>query len=128
MTTPDKCPAVNPNAPVAATDVLVTCDLARTTLYTLGPETMRLVLTHVDPPKPLTADYFEVNLTMDTPSAAAWASFTAGHLHAHIAFVRDDLVLEAPTIQEPVNSGQIALTTQTAPAADELARLAGRPE
>ncbi len=31
------------------------------------------------------------------------------------------------TTQEPVTSGQIALTTQTAPAADELARLAGQP-
>lgn len=128
MTTADKCPATNPDAPVAPADVLVTCDLARTNVYTLGPETMQLVLTRVDPPRPLTADYFEVNLTLDPSSAAAWASFTAGHTHAHIAFVRDDLVLEAPTIQEQVTSGQIALTTQTAPAADELARLAGQPE
>ncbi|OBF87448.1 preprotein translocase subunit SecD [Mycobacterium sp. 852002-51163_SCH5372311] len=127
MTTADKCPATNPNAPVAPTGVLVTCDLARTNLYTLGPETMQLTLTRVDPPTPLTADYFEVHLTMDPSSAAAWASFTTDHLHAHIAFVRDDLVLEAPTIQEPVTSGQIALTTQTAAAADELARLAGQP-
>jgi len=89
---------------------------------------MQLALTRVDPPTPLTADYFEVHLTMDPPSAAAWASFTADHLHAQIAFVRDDLVLEAPTLQEPVTSGHIALTTQTAPAADELARLAGQPE
>lgn len=128
MTAPDKCPATNPNAPTAPTDILLTCDLARTNLYTLGPEAMQLALTHVDPPKPLTADYFEVHLTMDPSSAAAWASFTAEHLHGHIAFVRDGLVLEAPTIQEPVTSGQIALTTQTAPAADELARLAGQPE
>ncbi|WP_169733604.1 hypothetical protein [Mycobacterium genavense] len=47
--------------------------------------------------------------------------------HAHIAFVRDDLVLEAPMIENQVTSGQIALTTQTAPAAAQLAQLAGRP-
>jgi hypothetical protein len=127
MTTPEKCPATNPGAPVAPTAILNTCDLARSTLYTLGPEAMQLVLTRVDPPKPLTADYFEVHLTMDADSATAWESYTREHLHGHIAFVRDELVLEAPTIQETVSSGQIALTTQTAPAADELARLAGQP-
>jgi len=126
-TTPDRCPATNPNAPVPPTNVLVTCDLARTTLYTLSPETMQLVLTHVDAPKSLTSDFYEVNLTMDPASATAWASFTAAHLHAHVAFIRDDLVLEAPIIEEQVTSGQIALTTQTAQAADQLAQLAGRP-
>jgi len=126
-TTPDKCPATNPNGPVAPTDVLVTCDLARTTVYTLGPQMMQLALTHVDAPKSLTADFYEVNLTMDPPSATTWASFTAAHLHAHIAFIRDDLVLEAPIIEEHVTSGQVALTTQTVQAADQLAGLAGRP-
>ena len=127
-TTPNKCPATNPDAPVAPTNVLVTCDLARTTVYTLGPETMRPVLTQVDPPKSMTSGFYEVSLTMDPPSAAAWAAFTAAHLHAHVAFIRDDLVLEAPIIKEQVTSGKIALTTQTAQAADQLAQLAGRPE
>jgi hypothetical protein len=126
-TTPNKCPATNPSAPVAPANVLVTCDLARTTLYTLGPETMRLALTHVDPPKALTSGYYVVSLTMDPPSAAAWAAFTAGHLQDHVAFIRDDLVLEAPIIEEQVTSGTIALTTQTAQAADQLAQLASRP-
>lgn len=127
VTAPDKCPATNPNAPLGPADVLTTCDLARTTLYTLGPEAIQLMLTRVDPPKPLTADYYEVNLRMDPASSSAWASFTADHLHTRIAFIRDDLVLEAPVIQEPVSSGQIALTTPTAQAADQLAQLAGRP-
>ena len=126
-TTPDKCPAMNPNAPAAPTDGLITCDLARTTRYTLGPEAMRLALTQVDPPKSLTAGFYEVLLTLDPPSATAWASFTAAHLHDHVAFIRDDLVLEAPMIEEQVTSGQIALTTQTVQAADQLAQMAGRP-
>ncbi len=126
-TTPDKCPATNPAAPAPPVNPLVTCDLARTTRYTLGPETLRLELTHVDPPKPLTSDFYEVNLTMDPASATAWATYTAAHPHAHIAFIRDDLVVEAPMIEEQVTSGQIALTTQTAQAAAELAELAGRP-
>ncbi|OBI80152.1 preprotein translocase subunit SecD [Mycobacterium sp. 1245805.9] len=126
-TTPNKCPATNAGSPVAPTSVLVTCDLARTTIYTLGPETMRLALTHVDPPASLTSGFFEVSLTMDPASAAAWATFTATHLQDHVAFIRDDLVLEAPIIVEPVTSGKIALTTQTAQAADQLAQLAGRP-
>ncbi len=125
-TTPDKCPATNPAAPAPPANPLVTCDLARTTRYTLGPETMRLELTHVDPPKPLTSDFYEVNLTMDPASATVWATYTAAHPHAHIAFIRDDLVMEAPMIEEQVTSGQIALTTQTAQAAAQLAQLAGR--
>ncbi|MCV7413426.1 preprotein translocase subunit SecD [Mycobacterium florentinum] len=126
-TTPDKCPATNPAAPAPSSGVLVTCDLTRTTRYTLGPEMMRLELTHVDAPKPLTADFYQVILTVDPASETAWAGFTAAHPHAHIAFIRDDLVLEAPMIQEQVTSGQIALTTQTAAAATQLAQLAGRP-
>lgn len=126
-TSPEKCPATNPAAPAPPDSVLVTCDLARTTRYTLGPETMRLGLTHVDAPKPLTADFFQVILTMDPASETAWAAFTAAHLHAHIAFIRDDLVLEAPMIEDQVSSGQIALTTQTAAAAAQLAQFAGRP-
>ncbi|WP_240491969.1 SecDF P1 head subdomain-containing protein [Mycobacterium alsense] len=125
--TPDKCPATNPAAPVAPANNLVTCDLARTTVYTLGPESMRLGLTHVDPPTSLTSGFYQVSLTLDPPSAAAWATFTAAHLHDHVAFVRDELVLEAPTIEEQVTSGKIALTTQSAQAADHLAQLAGRP-
>ena len=112
---------------MAPANVLVTCDLARTTLYTLGPETMRLALTHVDPPTSLTSGFYEVSLTMDPSSAAAWAAFTATHVHDHVAFIRDDLVLEAPIIEEQVTSGKIALTTQPAQAADQLAQLASRP-
>ena len=126
-TTPNKCPATNPSAPVAPANALATCDLARTTLYTLGPETMRLALTHVDPPASLTSGFYEVSLTMDPSSAAAWAAFTAAHLQDHVAFIRDDLVLEAPIIEERVTSGKIALTTETVQAADQLAQLAGRP-
>jgi hypothetical protein len=126
-TVPNKCPATNPSAPAAPANVLVTCDLAKTTLYTLGPETMRLALIHVDPPAALTSGFYEVSLTMDPVSAAAWSTFTGTHLQDHVAFVRDDLVLEAPIIVEPVTSGKIALTTQTAQAADQLAQLAARP-
>ncbi len=126
-TTPDKCPATNPNAPAAPTNVLTACDLARTTLYTLGPEAMRLGMTQVDPPKSLTAGFYEVLLTLDPPSATGWSSFTAAHLHDHVAFIRDELVLEAPMIEYQVTSGQIALTTQTIQTADQLAQLAGRP-
>lgn len=125
-TAPNKCPPTNLSALVPAANVLVTCDLARTTLYTLGPESMQLGLTHVDPPKPLTSDFYEVNLILNPASATAWASFTGQHLHDHIAFIRDDLVLEAPMIEQVVSFGQIALTTQTAQAADQLAQLAGR--
>jgi preprotein translocase subunit SecD len=112
---------------VAPGDVLVACDLAQTTRYMLAPEAMQLALTEVDPPRSPTSTFYEVNLTMDPPSAAAWAAFTAAHLHAHVAFTRDNLVLEAPVIEEQVASGKIALTTQTPQAADRLAQLARRP-
>ena len=84
-------------------------------------------VTHVDPAASLTSGFYEVSLTMDPSSAAAWAAFTAAHLQDHVAFIRDDLVLEAPIIEERVTSGKIALTTETAQGADQLAQLAGRP-
>lgn len=121
-----KCPATNPAAPVAPTAALTTCDLDKTTVYTLGPETLQLGLIHVDPPKSLTSDFYEVTLILDAASATAWAAFTAEHLKDHVAFIRDNLVVEAPIIEEPVSSGRIALTTQTARDADRLAQLAGR--
>lgn len=118
---------MGPNVPVAPTDALNTCDLARANVYTLGPEIMQLGLIHVDPPKALTADFYQVTLVLDPPSAAAWASFTAEHVKDHVAFIRDNLVLEAPIIEEQVTSGRIVLTTQTAEGAAQLAQLAGRP-
>jgi hypothetical protein len=121
------CPEMGPNVPVAPTDVLDTCDVGRTTVYTLGPETLGLGLIHVDPPRALTADFYEVTLVLDSPSSAAWASFTAAHVKYHVAFIRDNLVLEAPIIEEQVASGRIVLTTQTAEGATQLAQLAGRP-
>lgn len=126
-TTAGRCPATNPAAPAPPTATLTTCDLGKTTAYTLGPETLQLGLTHVDPPKSLTADFYEVTLTLDPASAAAWSAFTAAHLKDHVAFVRDDLVVEAPIIEDTVSSGRIALTTQTAQQADRLAQLVGRP-
>jgi hypothetical protein len=123
-TTPDKCPATNPGAPVAPSEVLLTCDLGRTTLFKLCPEALQLALTHVDPPRALP---YEVILTLDSPSATAWASFTAAHLHSHVAFIRDDLVLEAPIIEDRVTSERVAVTIQTAQATNQLAQLAGRP-
>ena len=122
-----KCPATDPNAPLKGTDVLTTCDIGRTTVYTLGPETMQLGLTQVEPPKSLTADYYELTLVLDAPSAAAWAAFTGAHLQDHMAFIRDNMVLEAPIIEQPAESGRIVLTTQTAQGAAQLAQLVGRP-
>lgn len=124
---PEKCPVTDPNGPAAPTDPLTTCDIGRSTLYTLGPESLQLGLVHVDPPKSLAAGFYDVTLILDPPSATAWASYTAAHLQDHVAFIRDDLVLEAPIIEDQVTSGRIALTTQTAEGADQLAQLAGRP-
>lgn len=126
-TTAEKCPAPDPNRPAAPGDALTACDMGRTTLYTLGPEAMQLGLTQVEAPKALTSNFYEVTLILTPPSATAWASFTAANLHDHMAFIRDNLVLEAPIIEEQVTSGRIALTTQTAEAADRLAQLASRP-
>nr|WP_231985641.1 preprotein translocase subunit SecD [Mycobacterium sp. E3247] len=126
-TSPQKCPATEPNHGVAPTDPLTTCDIGRTTLYMLGPETMQLGLLHVDPPRSLTAGFYDVTLSLDPSSATAWASYTGAHLQDHVAFIRDNLVIEAPIIEEQVTSGRIALTTQTAEGAAQLAQLAGRP-
>lgn len=127
-TTPaSTCPVLDPNAPVPPNGGLTTCDIGRNTIYTLGPETMQLGLISVDPPKSLTADFYQVTLVLDPPSTTAWATFTAAHLKDHMAFVRDNLVLDAPIIEEQVTSGRIVVTTQTAQGAAQLAQLAGHP-
>lgn len=118
---------MDPNAPLAPADVLTTCDIGRNTIYTLGPEAMQLGLIGVDPPKSLTADFYQVTLVLDPPSTTAWAGFTAAHLKDHVAFIRDNVVLDAPIIEEQVTSGRIVVTTQTAQGAAQLAQLAGRP-
>ena len=93
----------------------------------LGPETMQLGLIHVDPPKSLTANFYDVTLILDPPSAAAWASYTAAHLQDHVAFIRDNLVLEAPIIEEPVTSGRDRADHPNGSGGRQLAQLAGRP-
>jgi preprotein translocase subunit SecD len=126
-TMPEKCPATNPNAPVAATDVLTTCSLDRTFLYTLGPEALQLGLTQVDSPKSSRSGGYEVGLTLDASSATAWNAYMAAHLGTQVAFIRDDLVLDAPEIVETSTSGRILLTTRTAQEAGQVAQLVSRP-
>jgi hypothetical protein len=64
---------------------------------------------------------------MDPWSSAGWATYTAADLQDHVAFTRDDLVPEPPISEEQVMPGKIALTTQTAQVAEQLAQLVGRP-
>jgi hypothetical protein len=126
--TPDKCPPTNPNNPVAATDVLTTCSLDRTHLYTLAPQAMLLGLTYVDSPKPSeTSGSYEVSLTLDASSATAWTAFMAEHVGTQVGFIRDDVVLDAPMIQEASTSGRILLYARTSQQADQVAQLARRP-
>ena len=129
-TTPDKCPATNPNAPAAPTNVLTTCNLDRTTLYTLLPQAITLGLTHVDSPTPAVgangASYYEVYVTLDASSAAAWASYMAGHIGQEVAFIRDDLVLSVGGIVEPDTTGKIVLDAPTAQVAQQVIQLVNR--
>lgn len=117
---------MGPDAAVAPTDTLTTCDIGRANVYTLGPEIMQLGLAQVNPPKALTVDFYDVTLVLDPPSATAWASFTTAHVKDHVAFIRDNLVVEAPIIENEVTTGRIVLTTQTASGAAQLAQLVGR--
>jgi preprotein translocase subunit SecD len=90
---------------------------------------MKFGLTHVDSPKPEPNGFsgYEVEVTLDASSAAAWASYTAGHIGTGVAFIRDDLVISMGIIKESMTSDRTVLFAQTAQEADQVAQLAGRP-
>lgn len=120
-TLPEQCP---PPAPVPPGEILRTCDFARTALFTLGPEAVRLQLVRVDSLlSPITKAWL-VQVSMNTESATAFADFTQTQVGKQVAFVRASVVVSAPNIQEAISGDTLQLSGNLSEQqSQEMARL-----
>jgi hypothetical protein len=118
---PDMCP---PPAPVPPTVEMRTCDFARTALYTLGPEAVRLQLIRVDSLLSPITNAFLVQVSMNAESATAFADFTQTQVGKQVAFVRAGQVVSAPNIMEAMSGDTLQLSGNlTEEQSKEMARL-----
>lgn len=118
---PEDCPPPDPTPP---DQPMRTCDIARTAVYELGPEEVRLQLTDVDSFKnPLTNGY-TVQISMTNESAKEFIGFTAAHVGQQVALMRGGTVTWAPQITGPIDSRVLQLSGDVTPEqAREIARI-----
>ncbi len=57
-----------------------------------------------------TTGKIEVNVTMDTAGTKTWGDYTTGHVGKQVAIVLDGVVKSAPVVNEPIISGQTAIS------------------
>lgn len=121
VTTPDQCP---PPAPVPANQPMRICDIAKTAVYELEPEALRVQLVNVDSFKnPLTGVEL-VQMSMTNESAEQFSQFTAGQVGKQVAFVRAGTVVWGPKISAPIDGQVLQLSGELTPEqAKEIARM-----
>lgn len=121
VTTPDQCP---PPTPAPPDQPMRICDIARTAVYELQPEALRVQLTDVDSFRnPLTGVEL-VQMTMTNDSATEFGKFTAGQVGKQVAFVRGGTVVWGPKISAPIDGQVLQLSGELTPEqAKEIARM-----
>jgi hypothetical protein len=124
VATAEQCPREGPPPVAAPSDILSACDFKNTATYALGAQVMELQLTHVETAKSPMSQSDVVRLTMQWSSAAAFSTYTAGHVGEQLAFVRDGIVVFAPKITQQINSATLEISGDlTEEEADDVARL-----
>jgi hypothetical protein len=121
VTTPDQCP---PPTPAPPDQPMRICDIAKTAVYELQPEALRVQLTNVDSFRnPLTGAEL-VQMSMTNESAEQFGQFTAGQVGKQVAFVRAGTVVWGPKIGAPIDGQVLQLSGElTAEQAKEIARM-----
>jgi hypothetical protein len=121
VTTPEQCP---PPTPVPPDQPMRICDIAKTAVYELKPEALRVQLTKVDSfVNPLTGVQ-TVELSMTKDSSEKFAKFTGGQVGNQIAFVRAGTVVWGPKIGGPIEGEVLQLSGDLKPEqAKEIARM-----
>ena len=121
VTTPDQCPPPTPAPPEEPTRI---CDIAKTAVYELEPEALRVQLTNVDSFRnPLTGVEL-VQMFMTDESAQQFGQFTAGQVGKQVAFVRAGTVVWGPKISAPIDGQVLQLSGELTPEqAKEIARM-----
>jgi hypothetical protein len=121
VTTPDQCP---PPTPAPPDQPMRICDIAKTAVYELQPEALRVQLTNVDSFRnPLTGVEL-VQMSMTNESATQFGQFTAGQVGKQVAFVRGGTVVWGPKISAPIDGQVLQLSGELTPEqAKEIARM-----
>ena len=121
VTTPDQCPPANPVPPDKPMRI---CDIAKTAVYELSPEALKVQLTNVDSFKnPLTGVEM-VQMSMTNESAQQFTKFTEGQVGKQVAFVRGGTVVWGPKITAPIEGQVLQLSGDLTPEqAKEIARM-----
>ena len=121
VTTPDQCPPPTPAPPDQPTRI---CDIAKTAVYELEPEALKVQLVNVDSFKnPLTGVEL-VQMSMTNESAQQFGQFTAGQVGKQVAFVRAGTVVWGPKISAPIDGQVLQLSGELTPEqAKEIARM-----
>ena len=121
VTTPDQCPPPTPAPPDAPMRI---CDIAKTAVYELQPEALRVQLTNVDSFRnPLTGAEL-VQMSMTDESAKQFGQVTAGQVGKQVAFVRAGTVVWGPKISAPIDGQVLQLSGELTPEqAKEIARM-----
>ncbi|HEY7054337.1 MAG TPA: hypothetical protein VH496_19705 [Mycobacterium sp.] len=128
MRTPDQCPPEDQPPAAPPTDPLTTCDFMRNAAYVLGPQVMEVQLTHVATLKAPTSEFHVVRITMEKASADAFGAYTAQHVGSQVAFIRDNVVVFAPKISQPLTSEGLEISGDlTEQQASDMAALLRKP-
>jgi preprotein translocase subunit SecD len=121
VTTPDQCPPPTPVPPDAPMRI---CDIAKTAVYELQPEALRVQLTNVDSFKNPITGVELVQMSMTDESAQQFGQFTAGQVGKQVAFVRAGTVVWGPKISAPIDGQVLQLSGELTPEqAKEIARM-----
>jgi hypothetical protein len=106
VTTPDQCPPLPvdpPDRPIRA------CDFAKTAVYELGPEALRVDLTNVGAFRnPLTGKEM-VQMFMTAESAERFSQYSGDQVGKQVAFVRGGTVVWGPKISGPIDGEVLQL-------------------
>jgi hypothetical protein len=124
VASPEQCQPAPPPPPSPPAEPLSTCDVEQKAQYQLGPEALRLNITGASSIKLPMSEFYAVQLTMDQSSGTSFGQYTGTQVGKQVAFVRDGVVLVAPTIGAPLDGESLQLSgSLSAATAETIARM-----
>jgi hypothetical protein len=124
VASPEQCQPAPPPPPSPPAEPLSTCDVEQKAQYQLGPEALRLNITGASSIKLPMSEFYAVQLTMDQSSGTSFGQYTGTQVGKQVAFVRDGIVLAAPSIGAPLDGESLQLSgSLSAATAETIARM-----
>lgn len=120
----EQCKPGPPPPPAPSAQPATTCDVERKAFYELGPVGVELNLTGANAIKLPLEQFYAVQLVMEPESSARFGQYTGTQIGKQVAFVRDGVVLAAPSISAPINGESLQLSGEmTKETAETIARM-----